>query len=98
MTRGQVLLLIAGTGAAAAAGLLAIDGGATVRAAGSGIALRLGITAGDDGHLAPEAAFPGRLHPRHGLYRRLDGHAMRAVLTAPGGWGWFASPPSDVTL
>lgn len=98
MTRGWVLALIGGAGLAAAAGLLAVGGGATVRAAGSGIALRLGLSAGDDGHLAPASSFGGFLHPRHSLYRRLDGHAMRAVLTTPGGWSWFADPPSEETL
>jgi hypothetical protein len=32
--------------------------------------------------------------PRHGLYRRFDGHAARQALVQPGGWAWFADPPA----
>jgi len=32
--------------------------------------------------------------PRHGLYRRFDGHAARQALVQPGGWAWFSEPPA----
>lgn len=35
--------------------------------------------------------------PRHPLYRRHDGHAMRAALTG-GGWAWYLDPPGSRTL
>ena len=36
--------------------------------------------------------------PRHGLYRRFDGHAARQALTQPGGWLWFSQPPEAKVL
>jgi hypothetical protein len=76
-----------------AAATIAVGGLAAVAAwslvtggAGPRLAARLELTADSPGC------------PRHGLYRRFDGHAARHALTQPGGWSWFASPPAAEVL
>lgn len=96
MTRGE-------KGAAAAA-VLALAGAAAWAYFGGGevtLDTAAGLTAGYDpaqAHLAQPDEIPGgTLRGRHGLFRRHDGHAMRAALTG-GGWSWFLDPPSEASL
>lgn len=70
-------------------------------AALAGVAAWSMRTTGDGGaglHATIELSTDSPACPRHGLFRRFDGHAARHALTQPGGWAWFADPPGAAVI
>ena len=82
MTRADTAAAVVTVAALAGVAFWSLSGGGT----GTGLQTSIQLQAGNPGC------------PRHGLYRRFDGHAARMALTQPGGWAWFATPPASEVI